>query len=350
MAAKFKADLQVEITRKARVLHKVRRNLAVISITLYWKKRRLNYKSFREKIQKVKRRLLALKAREAYQKSLKANPDEQNSKINEEDLDNLLDENQRLKKLQKEKERIKRAQKLKEAKLAYGINSIKLQSYSPLIPETFDDSPEIKDPEPRISMTFASLQHSSKRAESLNTRCTQISIPVPIRHKRLYSQNPSINYSVFNSSYTSQMPSIKLPCKLNDANFTRKTKSFEQKHQIYEPVMKIPESITKPARQKYLNKETIAFSLKRREILPSYSGPTWNISSRIEDEYVPSILSSFTPQPYQDSPTKRATVKDEMMNYNKVGQLKQRIRECSSSLLTNQISTQEASTIDLIHN
>jgi hypothetical protein len=331
---------------------KVRRKLAIITIALYWKKRRFNTKSFKERILKVKRRFLALRAREAYQKSLKnnGNADEHGSKINEEDIDMLLDSDKRLKKLEKEKERKKRAKKLNDAKIAHAVNSIKLTSFSPMLQESFEETPVEKVHETLTEPTRGFLQKIKKRTESLTYRSTQVSLPVQITHKRLQSENFPESYSIYDPHYSSKISPLKLPQKLIDANFTKNTLSFELRNRFPQQDLKIPEIITKPARQKYLNKETISFSLKRREIVSKYSGPTWNINPYKEEEYIPSLNSSSTPQPSFNHSFQSSLVRSKEKPGAKQLSLKPKIRECSSSLLTNQISTQEASTIDLFNN
>ena len=311
--------------------------MAVISIANYWKKRKYNHKSFKDKILRAKRRFLAMRAREAYQKSLKSG--ENSQKLNEDDLDDLLDDEQRKKRKQKEELHKQKLKKIQESKLSHGIQNIKLSSYSPLLQLPSIDSPDPKTDKYQIEPTQNFLQKVNKRVGSLNTRCTQLSNPIKVTHKRLQSQNtPSVLW-LNDSQYTTPWPPIRLPQKVEDLNFLKHTFAFQSKNN-FQPEPKLPRTIVKHPRQKYLKKDTVSFSLKKRKRFDSPSKQPWNISMRNDPDYSSSLYSSsFTPSPYT-KPINTPVPPTEV---------RKNINQCSSSVLTIQISTQEASTIDLFH-
>lgn len=338
--SRIKKQWQVKISNRTKVLRKVRRALAIITIANYWKKKKLTKKSFREKILRAKRRFLAIKARETYQKNLKSEEDAKNSF--EDDFDQLLDNEQRQKHIKKKQEREARLKKIHDSKLSHGIENIKLNSFMPLLQPPSVDSPDESNHKMMIEPTFGFLQKVNKRVGSLNTRCTQLTNPVKVTHKRLQSENLPNSLWLTDSTHTTPWPAIKIPTKVQDQNFLKNTLSFKaKKDQVTDE--KIPKTILNHPRQKYLKKDTVSFSLKIRKAYHSPSKQFWDISNRSDSVYTPSLYSSsFTPSPYKNP-------KNSLIPPNQPKSSNKNINQCSSSILTVQISTQEASTIDLFH-
>ena len=283
-----------------------------------------------------------MRAREAYQKSLKSGENAQ--KLNEDDLDDLLDDDQRKKRKQKDQLLKQKLKKIQESKLSHGIQDMRLSSYSPLLQLPSIDSPDPKtEKKYQIEPTQNSLQKVNRRVGSLNTRCTQLSNPIKVTHKRLSSQNtPSVLW-LNDSQYTTPWAPIKVPKKVEDLNFLKHTLAFQSKHKgLYPPEPQLPQPLLRHPRQKYLKKDTVSFSLKRRTRFDSPSKQPWNISMKNDPDYSPSLYnSSFTPFPYTNPISTPLPSTETKKNKN--------INQCSSSVFTVQISTQEASTIDLLH-
>lgn len=355
VTAKLKTIFQKSITHEYRVLRKVREKLAIITVSKYWKKKKLTYKSFKDKIQKIKRRILAIKSKEAYQKQISAMTmkaeeiqAKDEGKINEEDLDKMLDE--KAIEAKKEKERLKKLynQKLQALKISYAVDNISLLQFNPHFQS--EHSSENEEMESRIKFTDSMLRKTCKRAASLDTRNTQIGSPVKLHHKRYFSPSFDLPMTfVPEEAYRTRPSPLKLPMPVGQKRYLNNTNSFAAKTSPYEYTPSPLPKVLRP-QQKYLNKETIAYSLKKRQAIKSKYPKEWNISIKNADVYVPSIHNTA----YIEAPLKvvqnNLSTKDTQNNSIKssVLSLVRNKHDWSSSLFSVSPSTMEASTVDLL--
>ena len=309
--SQFKLKFQQEFITFYRKITKIKRNLAMISIGKIWRKRKLNYKNFKEKIHKVKRRINATKAKEAYelqlslasQKNDEFNPLREDRNPNDEEIDNILDD--KMKKIQKEKERSRRIfeNNMNRSKLSYKISDFKLQSYSPFL-MVLSESGELEDEEDdkkeSFKQTNATISYIAKmksRAPSFDSRRTQISPPIRLEHKKFYNSKFNCDYfSVPSCTYETKQSPIKIPAILGNANFTKHTFSYSTS---VNP-MQYPILSKRPirSRREFNPKDTISYSLKRREIVQTSKSPDWKLSMKPNEYYLPSINNmSYTPSP-----------------------------------------------------
>ncbi|OMJ74879.1 hypothetical protein SteCoe_26086 [Stentor coeruleus] len=353
VTAKLKTIFQKSITHEYRVLRKVREKLAIITVSKYWKKKKLTYKSLKDKILKIKRRIFAIKSKEAYQKQISAVKVEENNlkdeeKINEDDLDKIIDENTI--KSKKEKENLKKLynQKLQALKISYAVENMNLIQFNPHFQS--ENSSENEDIESRIQYTESILRKTCKRAGSLDTRNTQIGSPVKLHHKRYFSPNFDLPMTfVPEETYKTRPSPLKLPLPVGQARYLNNTNSFAAKNS---PYLCTPSPLPKVLRpqQKYLNKETISYSLKKRQAIKNKYPKEWDISIKNHDVYVPSIHNiGYIEEPLKIAQNNLST-KDTQNNSIKssVLSLVRNKHDWSSSLFSVSPSTMEASTVDLL--
>lgn len=347
--AKANITFQVEITYLHRKLKKIRKALAIISISKFWKKKRLNFKSFKEKILRVKRRIFAFKNRESYQKQLVTKIEDNNKSVdiksNDEEIDKLLDETAKKAVLEKKIIQAKIEKTKADLKLSYAVPGLKLTEFLPYLQPRTDNSID-EETDDRIEPTEAYLQKLNSKINHLVYRNTQISIPHKLDHKRYYDPKttPS-SYQITLGSYSQVPGPLKLPAKVKDANFLKNTISYSSR---LNPVMfeiKLLSKVSNP-KYNYLKKDTISYSQKRRKMNEIYDRtPEWKWSMRSVDEYMPSIHNvSYTPSPLPAKPKKSRI--SPSYHRKKINSLSfdQKLNNWSSSLLSALPSTMEAST------
>jgi hypothetical protein len=187
-----------------------------------------------------------------------------------------------------------------------------------------------------------------RQVKLFQLRKTQIESPIKLNHKRFYSSQVPDYFPIVSGTYASKSPSIKKPSILNDANFLKETFSFSTRLRptLIEP-SKLPKLIN--PKRKYLTKETISYSIKKRHVQSKSTEPTWNLNLRLESPYMPSLNNlSYTPAPWlSENNSSAINLKLSKSNHSKLLMDKKQ-NGWSSSLLSIMPSTMEAS-VEILH-
>jgi hypothetical protein len=354
LSSRFQRILRKEEAILSQKLNIIRRKLAILVVAKHWRKKKLSYRIFRDKIIKVRRRLNALRAKETYHKSMtmplgriEDKIPTSDNKVHDEDIDLLLDEDHKEAELRKAREKQLKQKILGLSKKAYKVELLKLPLYSPFLAVDLDNESEVAQPEV-FNPTTAYLQGMSSRAVPPNSRATQLMNPIRLAHKRFfYPSCTNETYYIPERTYTHSPTPIRIPKAIEDARFMKLTLAQLSRISPSEYPPKTPLKKIGKKKQKYLKAETITYSLKKRKAAEIRENSSWNMYVRSEERYSPSIYNlSYTPQEMVGRKSKGTLSEIKSKKSSNITLVRNK-NVWSSSVFSKSPSTMDASATDI---
>jgi IQ calmodulin-binding motif len=333
-------------TREKR-LTEIRENLALLTLKKFWKKRKLNFRIIRDKLLRLKRKMVALANKQAYQKLLTmAHPAKKDKNPNrslslsldleedeEEEETDLVTEPEEGSKINQEenleelrqKEEAKRIfmEKVTQSKAAYGIYDTKEVVVLPFLQErelneTVSNSLEIH----LFEVTDAAYKKTvqAHRLSLPRVRNTAIASFSPANRKRFSSGHSILPPLLLIPANYTEKPSPKpLPRKISNARFmsipTPCNRHHKPNKKYNQPKFFFPEN-------NFLQKGTISASLKKSEKKSTSTSNKWNIKRR-NTQYIPSLDNpSYNPSPWHPIKLNKAILETDTSTHYNISQKK----------------------------
>lgn len=335
-------DEMIYMIRREKKLLRIRKNLAIISLRKFWKKRKLSFKIIKDKLLRLKRKRSALAKKEEFQKML-TNPgikrergfirsytmttynDEDDEEVDGENAENQA-EKQRQKeeamRMQKEQEEVKKFIKEKAdiGRAAYGIKEEKQKVIIPYLQERELNENVVNSLEIRLyEATESKLKKSiiNERKNVPRMRNLAINTSPKASHKHFPSNECSLPpLLLIPTNYIEKPSPRQLPNEIEYAHFMSTSKHCKHRtrsqHLTFQPN---PEKAHFQVFNRFLISTTTSSMMKKTEKRKTDYNAHWNNTQRQYD-YTPSLDNpAYTPQHWKPIELDRNMLGRSMMTH-----------------------------------
>ncbi|OMJ73033.1 hypothetical protein SteCoe_28390 [Stentor coeruleus] len=338
----------VFIIKRDKKLLRIRKNLALILLRKFWKKRKLSFKIIKDKLLRLKRKRSAMAKKEEFQKML-TNPGIKRERVfhrsytitsyvdDDEDTGENVGENasekaenlaekQRQKeevmKIQKEKEEIRKfiKEKAEICKTAYGIKDEKQKVVIPYLQERELNENVVNSLEIRLyEATESKIKKSivNERKNPPRVRNLAINTSPKASHKHFPSSEFSLPpLLLIPGNYIEKSSPRQLPNEIDYAHFMSNSKHCKHRtrsqHLSFQPN---PEKVHYQVLKRFLISTTTSSMMKKTEKRKTDYNGRWNNTQR-QHEYTPSLDNpAYTPQNWKPIELDRNILGKSMMTH-----------------------------------